>query len=204
MSFQKLAFILSVLAFATSGMALVAVEQRTEELEARGELRHPILFFLHKLVIFNLEMTLVDVWVDQVLAQHNSARARYGARPLAWNAALYQEALPWAQSCKFGHSAPQGRYGENLYAATGNPGIADAVNTWMAEASKYNYNQPAFSAATGHFTQIVWKGTTQVACAIAACPAGAILPAPTKYIVCRYAPPGNFEGQFSQNVGRPQ
>ncbi|KAF8888246.1 CAP domain-containing protein [Infundibulicybe gibba] len=64
-------------------------------------------------------------------------------------------------------------------------------------------NNPGFSSATGHFTQVVWKGTTQVACAVANCGAGTIFSQASGYVVCRYSPPGNVIGQFPQNVGRP-
>ena len=41
---------------------------------------------------------------------------------------------------------------------------------------------------TGHYTQMVWKGTTEVGCATAS---GTEL----TYLVCRYSPPGNIVGQ---------
>ncbi|KAK3845549.1 MAG: CAP domain-containing protein [Linnemannia gamsii] len=52
-----------------------------------------------------------------------------------------------------------------------------------------------------HFTKLVWKNTTQVACAMVDCGAGSILPEATTFIVCRYTPAGNISGQFPQNVG---
>ncbi|PFH46571.1 hypothetical protein AMATHDRAFT_69529 [Amanita thiersii Skay4041] len=148
------------------------------------------------------QVVLLDAWSEQVLANHNAARRQYGAKALTWNAGLYPGTLQWAKTCKFQHSNPQGRYGENLYASTGNAGIKNAVDSWMAEASRYDYNHPGFSTATGHFTQVVWKSTTQVACAVANCPAGTIFSQPSRYVVCRYTPPGNYAGQFQQNVGR--
>ncbi|PFH46572.1 hypothetical protein AMATHDRAFT_77606 [Amanita thiersii Skay4041] len=136
--------------------------------------------------------------MDQVLAGHNRARAKYGARPLTWNSNLYPGTVQWAKQCKFQHSNSQGRYGENLAAGSGNFGFPNALELWMDEAN----NHPGFSPATGHFTQVVWKSTTSVACAIADCPAGTIFPQPSRFVVCRYAPPGNVQGQFPQNVGR--
>ncbi|KAI7821198.1 CAP domain-containing protein [Gamsiella multidivaricata] len=144
-----------------------------------------------------------DAWSDQVLAEHNQARARYGARALQWTPALYSATVQYVQMCKFAHSNAESQYGENIYASSNpNTGIKDAVAAWMAESSNYNYNNPGFSAATGQFTQVVWKNTQQVTCAMASCPAGAIFPQPSKYIVCRYTPQGNIAGQFPQNVGR--
>ncbi|MBF6340720.1 hypothetical protein IU450_33225 [Nocardia abscessus] len=145
-----------------------------------------------------------DAWSDQVLASHDQARGQYGAPSLTWNSALYADTVAWAKACRFEHSDPQGRYGENLYAA-GNmdAGIDDAVTAWMQEASQYDYANPTFSMGTGHFTQVVWKSTTQVTAAVVDCPAGTIFPGyPARFFVARYTPPGNQLGQFEQNVGR--
>ena len=59
--------------------------------------------------------------------------------------------------------------------------------------AQYNASNPQPS----HFTQVVWKGTTQVGCAVATC--NNIFPAkygPAKYYVCEYYPQGNIIGQF--------
>jgi uncharacterized protein YkwD len=144
---------------------------------------------------------------DQTLASANAARAKYGARPLTWNGSLYPAANEHARSCKFQHSNAQGGYGENLYVVSGSPGLKTAItsafNAWMAEASKYNYNNPGFSGATGHFTQVVWKSTTQITLSVSRCAANTIFPMASTYVVARFTPPGNYMGQFPQNVGRP-
>jgi len=49
---------------------------------------------------------------------------------------------------------------------------------------------------TGHFTQVVWKGSQQLGCGVASCPA---IPGGTFY-VCRYVPAGNVQGAFPNNV----
>ncbi|WP_280272963.1 CAP family protein [Nocardia wallacei] len=141
----------------------------------------------------------------EVLVQHNKYRAQYGARPLTWSDALYPAALEWAGQCKFQHSQAGGKYGENLYAFGGTDtgaAIDQAMKAWMAEAAKYNYANPVFSGATGHFTQVVWKSTTQVAAAVVKCPADTIFSQPSVFVVARYSPPGNYQGKFQQNVGR--
>lgn len=48
-----------------------------------------------------------------VLALHNTLRARHGAGPLAWDAALASGAQAWAGACDLKHSEAKG-YGENL------------------------------------------------------------------------------------------
>jgi hypothetical protein len=67
---------------------------------------------------------------------------------------------------------------------------------WADEEALYNYANPGFSSATGHFTQQVWKGSATIGCGRAAC-AGSPL------YVCNYDPPGNVIGQFDTNVLRP-
>ncbi|MEU5692822.1 CAP family protein [Actinosynnema sp. NPDC020468] len=148
---------------------------------------------------------VTDGWSDEVVARHNAARAKYGAGPLTWNAELYADTLRFAQACEFRHSGGgNGQYGENLYAATSRRGkIGDAVTSWLKQADDYDYGSPGYSAATGSFTQLVWKSTTQVVAAVVSCPAGTVLSTPSTFVVARYTPPGNYEGEFAENVGRP-
>ncbi|KAJ3887050.1 CAP domain-containing protein [Lentinula edodes] len=132
-------------------------------------------------------------FIQSTLNSHNTARAQYGASSLTWNSDLYPATQQWASA--------GGNYGENLAAAAPQGiSVQQGVSMWMAEASQYNYSNPTFSSSTGHFTQVVWKSTTSVACAIATCN---FLGNGTGYLVCRYDPPGNYLGQFAQNVGRP-
>ncbi|KAJ8508166.1 hypothetical protein ONZ45_g9520 [Pleurotus djamor] len=149
-------------------------------------------------------------WKVEVVKQHNAYRAKYGAPAVTWSDALYPGTQQWANQCKFEHrSSPssngQGKYGENLAAGTGQTyGFSDGLKAWMDEASKYDYNKPGFSKGTGHFTQVVWKSSKQVACAVGSCRGGTIFKQASKYIVCRYSPAGNFQGRYGENVGRPR
>ena len=61
---------------------------------------------------------------------------------------------------------------ENLAAGTGQYTVTDGINAWTDEAKDYNPQNPAYS----HFTQVVWKGTRELGCAIVTCPAGSIFP----------------------------
>ncbi|KAF5327939.1 hypothetical protein D9758_018050 [Tetrapyrgos nigripes] len=142
----------------------------------------------------------------QAVDLHNSYRAKYGADAVTWDSSIASQAQAYAEKCVFEHStgadfidSGTDGVGENLAAGSGDYGISDAVNSWMDEA----YNNPGFSSDTGHFTQclnstkVVWKATKQIGCGIGSCASGTIFPdSDSKYVVCQYAPPGNYDGQF--------
>ncbi|KIK02478.1 hypothetical protein K443DRAFT_96764 [Laccaria amethystina LaAM-08-1] len=147
-----------------------------------------------------------DTFADQVVAQHNAARAQYGADPITWNSAIYKHTLAYAKKCVFQH---RNIFCRRLLVLMFEPkkaagswdtyGIGDAVYDWMSEA----HNNPDSDNAL-HFTQVVWKSTTQVACAVAHCPAGTIFPdSASQYVICRYTPPGNVDGEFAHYDGSP-
>ncbi|KAJ3807680.1 CAP domain-containing protein [Lentinula aff. lateritia] len=136
-------------------------------------------------------------FIQSTLNSHNTARAQYGASSLTWSSNLYPAAQQWANACVFQHRYAGGNYGENLAAAAPHGiSVQQGVDMWMAEACAYSnqYSNPTFSSSTGHFTQVVWKSTISVACAIATCN---FLGNGTGYSVCRYDPPGNYLGQFA-------
>ncbi|CAE6425737.1 unnamed protein product [Rhizoctonia solani] len=131
---------------------------------------------------------------EAYLTPHNNERAQRGANALVWDDGLAASAQAWADQCKFQHS----QTGENLYAATGDPTPANAVGAWNSESKDYNPGNPQYS----HWTQVVWKATTKVGCAMKECPSGTVLGANyiTRYYVCHYNPVGNVIGQFPENV----
>ncbi|KAG9079661.1 hypothetical protein FS749_008330 [Ceratobasidium sp. UAMH 11750] len=129
------------------------------------------------------------------LNAHNKERAAHGAQALVWDDGLSASAQKWANQCKFKHS----QSGENLAAGTGNPSIATAIGWWNAERKDYNPSNPQPS----HWTQVVWKNTKKVGCALKQCPPGSIFDPKfgvANYYVCHYSPAGNVIGQFPQNV----
>ena len=138
-----------------------------------------------------------DPAADQFIAEHNRVRAKHCAPPLTWSPKLAAVAQQWAsslrdQGCKFGHSG--GQYGENLAAGTtGAMPPSAVVAMWYDEVKGYSFKQPGFSMQTGHFTQVVWRSTSQVGCAMAQCKGNDIW-------VCEYDGPGNWEGQYREQV----
>jgi pathogenesis-related protein 1 len=140
-------------------------------------------------------------WQKQQLDEHNLLRAKHCSPALTWSAELAAGAQAWADRCEFEHSAGGGAYGENLFAGTNTTAI-EAVDGWYSEIKSYDFAAPGSSQGTGHFTQLVWKNSTQLGCGMARC--GNIFPTfgGAWLYVCRYAPPGNMNGadEYQKNV----
>ena len=54
-----------------------------------------------------------------------------------------------------------------------------------------------FSLKTGHFTQLVWAGSTAVGCGAAVCDMGVMQ---SLMLVCNYSPAGNVPDEYAANV----
>jgi uncharacterized protein YkwD len=151
------------------------------------------------------------------LSKHNGHRSTHRSPALTSSSSLNNSAQNWAQYLAtngvFQHSSASQRNnaGENLYVYYTTASSVDstnlgnmAVKSWYDEVSKYDYNNPGFSSATGHFTQVVWKSSTQLGCGAAK---GVKTLNGTKYnafyVVCHYSPAGNVQGQFPANVLKP-
>ncbi len=67
------------------------------------------------------------------------------------------------QQCKFEHS-PYGDMGENIGTIASREDPSNIVNRWYHEVCAYDYSNPSFTA--GHFTQVVWKSTLTIGCAL--------------------------------------
>jgi hypothetical protein len=73
-----------------------------------------------------------------------------------------------------------------------------ATQSWYDEIKDYSFSKPAFSAKTGHFTQVIWKGSTRLGVGL-----GFSSDKRKVYVVTNYSPPGNMQGSFPQNVASP-
>ncbi|KAL8992556.1 MAG: hypothetical protein Q9169_007011 [Polycauliona sp. 2 TL-2023] len=133
-----------------------------------------------------------------LLTTHNTYRTAHNASLLSWNTSLATSSLSHSLPCKFSHSTPPapGAYGENL--AAGYPNTTAAVEAWGDEREDYDFEDAEFSDETGHFTQVVWKGSTDVGCGATWCDGQEETPG--WFVVCRYFPAGNVEGGFEENV----
>lgn len=139
----------------------------------------------------------------RLLAAHNRERAAAGVPPLAWDEGLAAEARQWAEelaaSGRFEHSADDPEAadaeGENLWAGTsGAWAPEEMVGLWIAEKRDYrpgifpNVSRSGDLENVGHYTQLVWRNTARVGCAMAEGEKEDVL-------VCRYAEGGNVIGE---------
>lgn len=139
------------------------------------------------------------------LGLHNCARKTVmpSASPsipmLRWSAPIAQTAQNHANQCVYRHSGTPG-LGENIYASSGFADPAShAATLWAAEYADYDYasNSCAAGRVCGHYTQMVWRSSTQLGCGIRNCSTGSPFPGFPNWtlVVCNYSPPGNYGGR---------
>jgi pathogenesis-related protein 1 len=133
-----------------------------------------------------------SVFSGDILAAHNMVRSHVDVPPLVWSGRLASMAQAWANNLlarnNFFHR-PDPHYGENLFEITGaNASSAEVVGDWASESRSYNYSANKCRGVCGHYTQIVWRDTKEVGCAIARGNGREVW-------VCNYDPPGNWAGQ---------
>ena len=128
----------------------------------------------------------------EMLGAHNRVRDGVAVAPLVWSDQLASVAQGWAdQLASEGrlHHRASPRYGENLYLISGGRATPnDVVGAWASEQADYDYRTNTCHATCGHYTQIVWRSTKSVGCAVARLRG-------IEVWVCEYSPPGNYVGQ---------
>ena len=128
----------------------------------------------------------------EMLAAHNAVRAKVGVPALAWSEDLARVAQEWANTLiaerRFDHR-PKSKYGENMFRMDGARTTAQkVVERWASEAENFDYKANRCKGECGHYTQIVWRSTKEVGCAVARGGGREVW-------VCEYAPPGNYVGR---------
>jgi len=133
--------------------------------------------------------------IAELLAAHNAYRTSLGLPSLRWSDELAAKAQSWADHLaeigQLEHSGP----GQNLaMAASGTQSLTQLVDLWGSEQADFtNGDFPDISTTgnwmdVGHYSQMVWKTTTEVGCGFAESDGRDVL-------VCDYDPPGNVMGE---------
>jgi uncharacterized protein YkwD len=141
--------------------------------------------------------------INEITDYINHYRSLNQAPPLIWDNKIKESSNYWSQylitNDLFKHSGNP-LYSENLayfkgYGTDVMVLLKKAVDAWYNEISLYDFSNPGFSQATGHFTSLVWVSTTNYAIGIS-------FDATTTAadIVFNASPPGNIEGQYKTNV----
>ena len=150
--------------------------------------------------------------IDAFVAAHNQARSgplnpqpSPALPPVSWDGVLADSVYNYAIRCEgtmglLSHNANRsadyqalggsGYVGENIYGSSGNATPAGAMMLWMDEAADYDYASGNIGNA-GHYTQVVWRASVRIGCAIVDCPALTY----HNTVICDYAPGGNISGQ---------
>ncbi|MES2893853.1 MAG: CAP domain-containing protein [Bacteroidota bacterium] len=136
-----------------------------------------------------------------VLEAHNKLRREVGVPDLVWSNELAARAQTWAYELAkknmgefvLEHSQTK-HIGENIVGGFVQGRTPDqAVTDAWGDNEKPNFDPNTRKCIgdkeCGHYTQVVWRNTTQVGCAIAVNPNGKYL------LICNYSPPGNFNNQ---------
>ena len=143
----------------------------------------------HRLQAYEKETTTV----------HNKYRSDLKAdiAALKWSGSLAIGAQQWADylgsTNKFEHSG-ESNTGENIWMGSQIETPTSMVQLWGAEEVYFKYGIfPDVSTTgnwmdVGHYTQIIWRNTTEVGCGSASGTDG------MHRFVCRYSPPGNYVG----------
>lgn len=146
--------------------------------------------------------TGLDSFEQDCLLQHNLYRRQHRVKPLKWSEELAEGARRWAEHLASVNSLEtfEGKeVGENLTSVHGNVlNGSEAADSWYKEATDYNFEDPAFNAKCGRFTQVVWASSREFGVAKCVADDG------TQYVVARYKPAGNIVGEFKENVKPPR
>ena len=107
-----------------------------------------------------------------LLALHDRTRREVGVPPLRWSPELAAFAQSWADELArkgtLEHRPRQGasasKYGENLAVFSANmTGEHQGAGLWVDEKARYTPGTPFDpNAGAGHYTQMVWRGTTEL------------------------------------------
>ena len=151
----------------------------------------------------------MDEFTEFCLKAHNAYRAKHHAPALVMNDELSKIAQNWAnhlaENGKSDHSYNKynkSQLGENIAACTYGTEVPIAKKAqhvcdhFYSEIKDYEFKPTCDFRVTGHFTQLVWKGSNELGI-------GRAIDADNREItVCNYYPAGNRRNHYEENVSR--
>ena len=137
-----------------------------------------------------------------ILDAHNKYRIDLDLPELVWSSDLANNSKQWSDKLIsmdiFEHSNT--RYGENIFLIIGRDATPmEVVDDWASEKEYFDYETKkclknccdyvdCCSHECGHYTQIIWRETKEVGCAVSKLGSKQIW-------VCQYNPAGNYVGE---------
>ena len=161
-----------------------------------------LLLLLLCLPLFGLGQNLDRQEITQILTAHNKYRLDLDLPELVWSKNLANSSQKWADKLisrnLFEHSNTEN--GENIFMIMGRDASPiEVVDDWASEKEYFNYKTrkciknccdfvDCCPDECGHYTQIIWRDTKEVGCAVSKLGSKQIW-------VCQYNPPGNYIGE---------
>ena len=161
-----------------------------------------LLLLLLCLPLIGLGQNLDRQEITQILTAHNKYRLDLDLPELVWSKNLANSSQKWADKLisrnLFEHSNTEN--GENIFMIMGRDASPiEVVDDWASENEYFNYKTrkciknccdfvDCCPDECGHYTQIIWRDTKEVGCAVSKLGSKQIW-------VCQYDPPGNYIGE---------
>lgn len=164
---------------------------------------------MKKLLLLSLCVSLIGFGqnldtqeITEILTAHNKYRLDLDLPELVWSKKLENSSKKWVDKLIsrdiFEHSDT--KYGENIFVIMGRDASPiEVVDDWASEKKYFNYETrkciqnccdyvDCCLHECGHYTQIIWRDTKEVGCAVSKLGSKQIW-------VCQYNPPGNYNGE---------
>ena len=152
-----------------------------------------VFFFFSLSILGQKTIEINDQTKLDLLNEHNKERKLVNVPNLRWSDTLAEYAQEWAMHLAkvddIFHREDRDGFGENI-SYFYDEDLRVGVQLWNDEKALYKH-QPIGGKGweeVGHYTQVVWKWTSEVGCGCAQSKSGAY------YLVCNYNPAGNLSG----------
>ena len=152
----------------------------------------------------NAEDIDIETFISEMVKLHNELRIKHDSPPLNENEELNNMASSYAKSLANNQEKNNCEYnvykeeilGENIF-ITDYKKPKDIFKNIMKEKDEYDFDKNKYSNSSAHFTQAIWKDTTDIGCGFWADKASK-----KNFIVLLYYPAGNVFGNFNKNVNK--